>query len=118
MDFEDNLRLVLSPAEQLPTHINLGEFQYNYQFVNGKRVKQTKKTSRFRKLTENELNQLLRKLQDMPHHYVIEFNIYNCRIGPSGCSALAQALPHLAALHLLTLGGNLLMLIVLGLFVL
>ena len=117
MDFEDNLRLVLSPAEQLPTHINLGEFQYNYQFVNGKRVKQTKKTSRFRKLMENELNQLLRKLQDTSHH-VIEFNILNCRIGPSGCSALAQALPHLSALQQLNLEGNLILLIVLCLFVL
>ncbi len=117
MDFEDNLRLVLSPAEQLPTHINLGELQYNYQFVNGKRVRQAKKTSRFRKLTENELNKLLRKLQDTSHH-VIEFNIYNCLIGPSGCSALAQALPHLSALQQLNLSSNLLMLIVLCLFVL
>ena len=118
MDFEDNLRLVLSPAEQLPTHINLGEFQYNYQFVNGKRVRQAKKTSRFRKLTENEWNQLLRKLQDTPHHHVIAFNIYICRIGPSGCSALAQALPHLSALQQLDLECNLLLLIVLCLFVL
>ena len=117
MDFEDNLRLVLSPAEQLPTHINLGEVQYNYQFVNGERVRQATKTSRFRKLTENEWNQLLRKLQDTSHH-VIEFNILNCRIGPSGCSALAQALPHLSALQQLNLESNLLMLIVLCLFVL
>ena len=115
MDFEDNLRLVLSPAEQLPPHIHLG--QYYYQFVNGKRVRQAKKASRFRELTENELNQLLRKLQDTSHH-VIEFNILNCRIGPSGCSALAQALPHLSALQQLNLGGNLILLIVLCLFVL
>ena len=118
MDFEDNLRLVLSPAEQLPTHINLGEVQYNYQFVNGERVRQATKTSRFRKLTENELNQLLRKLQDTPHHHVIEFNIYNCCIGPSGCSALAQALPHLSALQQLNLEGDLILLNVFGLFVL
>ena len=118
MDFEDNLRLVLSPAEQLPTHINLGELQYNYQFVNGKRVRQAKKTSRFRNLTENELHQLLRRLRDTPHHHVIEFNIYNCRIGPSGCSALAQALPHLSALQQMDLGCNLIFLIVLCLFVL
>ena len=118
MDFEDNLRLVLSPAEQLPTHINLGEVQYNYQFVNGKRVRKAKITSRFRELTENELNQLLRKLQDTPHHHVIEFNILNCRIGPDGCSALAQALPHLSALLQLNLSCNLILLIVLCLFVL
>ncbi len=118
MDFKDNLRLVLSPAEQLPTHINLGEVQYNYQFVNGKRVRKAKIASRFRELTKNELNQLLRKLQDTPHHHVIAFNIYKCRIGPSGCSALAQALPHLSALQELNLYCNLLMLIELGLFVL
>ena len=34
-------------------------------------------------------------------------------IGPSGCSALAQALPHLSALQQLNLGGNWLMFIVL-----
>ncbi len=37
-------------------------------------------------------------------------------IGPSGCSALAQALPHLSALQQLNLEGDLLMLIVVGLF--
>ncbi len=39
-------------------------------------------------------------------------------IGDSGCSALAQALPHLSALQELNLEGDLLMLIVLCLFVL
>ncbi len=40
------------------------------------------------------------------------------KIGDSGCSALAQALPHLSALQQLNLEGDLLMLIELGLFVL
>jgi hypothetical protein len=39
-------------------------------------------------------------------------------IGPSGCSALAQALPHLSALQELNLEGDLILLIVVGLFVL
>ena len=37
-------------------------------------------------------------------------------IGPSGCSALAQALPHLSALQQLDLGCNLILLILFCLF--
>ncbi len=107
MDFEDNLRLVLSPAEQLPPHINLG--QYYYQFVNGKRASEVKTASRFRKLTPHELEQLLRRLQDTPQQHVIEMNICFNAIGTSGCSALAQALPLLSALQQLNLGGNLIL---------
>ncbi len=39
-------------------------------------------------------------------------------IGDSGCSALAQALPHLSALQQLNLESNLILMIVLCLFVL
>ena len=107
MDFEDNLRLVLSPAEQLPPHINLG--QYYYQFVNGKRANEAKRASHFRKLTPHELEQLLRRLQDTPQQHVIEMNICYNKIGDSGCSALAQALPHLSALQRLILECNLIL---------
>jgi hypothetical protein len=107
MDFEDNLRLVLSPAEQLPPHILLG--QYYYQFVNGKRVSEKKKASRFREPTPHELEQLLCRLQDTPQQHVIEMNICYNHIGPRGCSALAQALPHLSALQNLNLEGNLIL---------
>jgi hypothetical protein len=111
MDFEDNLRLVLSPEEQLPPHINLG--QYYYQFVNGKRASEAKNASRFRTLTPLELDQLLRRLQDTPQQHVIEMNICYNYIGDItlGCSALAQALPHLSALQQLNLGCNLILLI-------
>ncbi len=40
------------------------------------------------------------------------------KIGDSGCSALAQALLHLSALQELNLEGDLILLIVVGLFVL
>ena len=108
MDFEDNLRLVLSPAEQLPPHINLGEFYY--PFVDGKREQKATNALRFRRLTEHELNQLLRRLQDTPlQQHVISFNIWGSEIGDSGCSALSQALPHLSALQSLDLGCNLIL---------
>ena len=108
MDFEDNLRFVLSTAEQLPTHIHLSEF--DYKFMEGKRERKESKTLRFRKLTENELGQLLRRLQDTPRQqHVIGFNIRGNKIGPSGCSALSQALPHLSALQELNLVGNLIL---------
>ena len=107
MDFEDSLRLALSPAEQLPPHINLGE--YNYPFVDGKKEQKPTKALRFRRLTEHELNQLLRRLQDAPQQHVIGFNICGNEIGPSGCSALSQALPHLSALQELNLRGNLIL---------
>jgi len=106
MDFEDNLRFVLSPAEQLPTHIHLGEF--DYKFMKG--IRERKESKTFRKLTENELGQLLRRLQDTPQQqHVIGFNIRGKKIGPSGCSALSQALPHLSALQELNLVGNLIL---------
>ena len=71
MDFEDELRLVLSPGEQLPRHINLGK--WNYQLVGGE-LKQNS-TSRFRELTEHEFHELLHKLQDAPQQHVIGLNI-------------------------------------------
>jgi hypothetical protein len=37
-------------------------------------------------------------------------------IGDSGCSALSQALPHLSALQLLYLGGNLILFVLCSLF--
>jgi hypothetical protein len=115
MDFEDNLRFVLSTAEQLPTHIHLSEF--DYKFMEGKRERKESKTLRFRKLTENELGQLLRRLQDTPQQqHVIGFNIWGNKIGPYGCSALSQAQPHLSALQELNLRGNLILLILFCLF--
>jgi hypothetical protein len=113
MDFEDNLRLVLSPAEaeQLPRHINLGE--YNYQLVDGKRIQE--KALRFRKLKAHELDQLLLRLH-APQQQVIVLNIGGNCIGDSGCSALSQALPHLSALQQLYLGGNLILFVSCSLF--
>ena len=71
MDFEDELRLVLSPGEQLPRHINLGK--WNYQLVGGKLQLEENKT--FRKLTAQEFHQLLHKLQNAPQQHVIGFNL-------------------------------------------
>jgi hypothetical protein len=85
----------------------LGQYYYQFVTVNGKRVREEKQASRFRKLTTpHELEQLLRRLQDTPQQHVIEMNICCNDIGPSGCSALAQSLPHLTALQRLNLRSN------------
>jgi hypothetical protein len=81
----------------------------------GKREKKKNEILRFRKLTENELDQLLRRLQDTPQkQHVIGFNIWGHSIGSSGCSALSKALPHLSALQRLNLGSNLILLMLFG----
>ncbi len=71
LEFEVTLRLVLSPGEQLPRHINLGV--RNYQLVGGKLQQKINET--FRRLTEQEFHQLLHKLQDAPQQHVIGLNI-------------------------------------------
>ncbi len=108
MDFEDNLRLVLSAAEaeQLPRHINLG--MYNYQLVDGKRMRKKEEALRFRKLKAHELDLLLLRLH-APQQQVIVLNIGGNYIGDSGYSALSQALPHLSALQELNLECNLIL---------
>jgi hypothetical protein len=113
MDFEDNLRLVLSPAEQLPRHINLGE--YNYQLVDGKHKRKQENALRFRKLKAHELDQLLLRLH-APQQQVIVLNIGGNYIGDSGCSALSQALPHLSALQQLDLESNFILFVLCSLF--
>ncbi len=86
LDFEDNLRFVLSPAEQLPRHINLDRRNPLLLVISGSSPKQIpimyeemRDKSIHKDLTEQEFDQLLQKLQDAPPQHVIGLN-FGCNL--------------------------------------
>ena len=103
--FEDALRLVLSPAEQFSSHVNLGKYKNTDGSEFWPRLC-------FRKLLEHELRQLAQRLQTAPQQHVVVLNLSGHDIGPSGYLVLSQALPHLSALQVLNLGCQLILLFI------
>jgi hypothetical protein len=130
MPFDRDLQLALDPtaSEQLPRELHLG--QYAYSWTNGK-LEYKSLTRGFRKLRAEELRQLMRRLQAAPQYHVILLNLgghhmgddmmrelaepiaalkvshsADNTIGPSSCTTLAGALPHLSALQELDLESN------------
>jgi hypothetical protein len=73
MSFAQHLQLVLDPALPLPLHIDLGEYSCSWE--NGKlRVNFGQKQQGFRKLSRDELMQLMRRLQASPHVILLNLN--------------------------------------------
>ena len=103
MSFEDDLRLALAPAasEQLPRELHLGQ----YAWTNGK-LEYKGDTPGFRKLTAEELRQLMRRLQAAPQHHVILLNLVGHYMGGDMMRELAEPIAALKALQVLILSGK------------
>jgi hypothetical protein len=98
MSFAQLLQLALDPALPLPLQIDLG--WYSYSWENGK-LKMGKKQEGFRKLSRNELMQLMRRLQASPH--VILLNLYGHECGADTMREMAAPIAALSELQALVL---------------
>ncbi len=73
MCVDDCLQLLLHPTADLPTLINLGE--RSWSLLDGKYLREgAVKQIGFRRITPDELTQLMRKLQSSPHVIVLSLN--------------------------------------------
>ena len=100
MSFQDNLRRSLDHNEQLPRQLHLGRFAYSW--VSGKLEKKGEQAG-FRKLTEDELRQLMRRLQAAPQHLVIFLNVGFREMGEGVIREMVSAIASLKALQVLIL---------------
>ena len=94
MSFDDNLRLALDPSEQLPRELHLGEWVYSW--TRGK-LKRRGEQPGFRQLTEDELRQIMRRLQAAPPDHVVFLNLWGHTFGDDNDMMMA----HIAALRAL-----------------
>ena len=78
MPFTPHLQLLLDPASTLPLHLDLGEHSYSWE--NGKfNITSYMQQPGFRKLTRDELMQLMRRLHAAPHAVLL--NLYGHDFG-------------------------------------
>ena len=100
MSFEQHLQLVLDPDLPLPLHIELGEYSCSWE--NGK-LKFGGRQEGFRKLSRDELMQLMRRLQASPH--VILLNLWGHKIDAATMREMAAPIAALSELQALVLTG-------------
>jgi hypothetical protein len=100
MSFEDNLRRALDPTQQLPLQLHLGK--YAYSWTSGKLEKKGEQAG-FRRLTEDELRQLIRRLQAAPQHLVMFLNLGFHEMGEGIIREMVSAIAALKALQVLIL---------------
>jgi hypothetical protein len=102
MSFAQHLQLVLDPALPLPLHIDLGECSCSWK--NGKFQHGLEQLQGFRRLTRDELMQLMRRLQAKPH--VILLNLESQHIDGATMQEIAAAIAALSELQTLVLYGS------------
>jgi hypothetical protein len=77
MSFAQHLQLALDPALPLPLQIYLGEYSCSWE--NGKlEFNYQQKQKGFRKLSRDELMQLMRRLQASPHAILLNLIGHKC----------------------------------------
>jgi hypothetical protein len=103
MSFQDNLRRSLDHSEQLPRQLHLGK--YAYSWTSGK-LEDNVEQAGFRELSEDELRQLMRRLQAAPQHLVIFLNLGYHRILEEKIREMASTIAALKALQVLILEGT------------
>ncbi len=99
MSFTQKLQLVLDTASTLPLHIDLGE--YSYSLENGKFKSAESPQPGFRKLTRDELLQLMRRLHAATHAVLL--NLRSHQFGPTVMQELAAPMAALSKLRVLVL---------------
>ena len=100
MSFAQHFQLVLDPALLLPLHIDLGDCSCSWE--NGK-LQFGDEQQGFRKLTRDELMQLMRRLQANPH--VILLNLMDQGIDGATMQEMAAPIAALSELQALVLWG-------------
>ena len=100
MSFQDNLRRSLDHSEQLPRQLHLGK--YAYSWTSGK-LEVKGEQAGFRELSEDELRQLMRRLQAAPQHLVIFLNLGYHRMVEEKFREMASTIAALKALQVLIL---------------
>ena len=103
MSFQDNLRRSLDYSEQLPRQLHLGK--YAYSWTSGK-LELKGEQAGFRELSEDELRQLMRRLQAAPQHLVIFLNLGYHRMVEEKIREMASTIAALKALQVLILEGT------------
>ena len=100
MSFAQHLQLALDPALPLPLHLDLGKHSCSWE--NGKlKVNYGQKQEGFRKLSRDELMQLMRRLQASPH--VILLNLRGHGIDGATMREMAAPIAALSELQALVL---------------
>jgi hypothetical protein len=98
MSFTQKLQLVLDPSSTLPLHIDLGTYSRSRQ--NGK-FEFADEQPDFRKLTRDELLQLMRRLHAEPHAVLL--NLQGHRFGEAVMQEMAASMAALNKLQVLVL---------------
>jgi hypothetical protein len=103
MSFQDNLRRSLDHIEQLPRQLHLGKHAYSW--ISGK-LEYKGEQAGFRKLSEDELQQLMRRLQAAPQHLVIFLNLGDHYMGEGIIRTMVPSIAALKAVQVLILKGT------------
>ncbi len=99
MSFTQHLQLLLDPASTLPLHLDLGEYSCSWE--NGKFKVTDKQQPGFRKLTRDELVQLMRRLHAAPHAVLL--NLYGHHFGEGVMQEMGVPIATLSKLKALVL---------------
>jgi hypothetical protein len=99
MSFAQHLQLVLDPALPLPLHIDLGECSCSWE--SGTFELQYEQQQGFRRLTRDELMQLMRRLQADPHGILL--NLTGHRIDGATMQEMSAYIAALSDLQALVL---------------
>ncbi len=102
MSFAQRLQLALNPALPLPLHIDLGEYSCSWE---NKKIKINlgQKQEGFRRLSHDELMQLMRRLQANSH--IVFVNLWGHGIDDATMQEMSAAIAALSELQVLVLGG-------------
>ena len=101
MSFTHKLQLVLDTASTLPLHIDLGEYSRSWE--NGKLKLAVSKQPGFRRLTRDELLQLMRRLHAAPHAVLL--NLEGHGFGAAVMQEMAAPMTALSKLQVLVLSS-------------
>ena len=101
MSFTQKLQLVLDTASTLPLHVDLGERSYSWE--KGE-IDFDAEPPGFRKLTRDELLQLMRRLHAAPHAVLL--NLYGHEFGAAVMQEMAATMTALSKLQVLVLSSE------------
>jgi hypothetical protein len=102
MSFTQHLQLLLDPASTLPLHLDLGKYSCSWE--NGKfKIAQSQQPG-FRRLTRDELLQLMRRLHAAPHAVLLNLN--DNYFGEAVVQEMAATMTALSKLQALVLSST------------
>ncbi len=103
MSFEHLLGIALDATRQLPSQLHLGEYECSWE--NGKfKFNEQEQREGFRRLTQDELRQLVPRLHAAPLDHVVFLDLYGHEMGCDMMREMAAPIAALKALQVLILG--------------